>query len=109
MKLVPCGLNGDWSVNAWEVFFPGQAEGRPNYRGGAVFIIDPEDADDHDARVVVRRWHVNDDGTGVNTAPGCPEPSEAELAEWDGANDLVIDLFCGNMVECERFVVTLAA
>ena len=56
-----CGLNGDWSVSAWHA--PRDADERPNWETGGVYVLDFEDSDDPStAYHVVRRWYIEEPG-----------------------------------------------
>ena len=52
LPVVRCGLNADWSVQAW-CFGPGEA----NRRSGQLFLLDEEDGDDF--AVVRRHWDAD--------------------------------------------------
>jgi hypothetical protein len=52
-----CGLNADWSVQAWHLVLPGDNT-RPNTRSGDLYILSNEDGEE--AWSLVRRFYEDD-------------------------------------------------
>ncbi|TNE90348.1 MAG: hypothetical protein EP330_08510 [Deltaproteobacteria bacterium] len=73
-----CGLNADWSVEAWHL-----GQGKPNVRGGDVYVLDDEM--DDGSWGIVQRWHVDDDYSPLT------QQQQLELGV-DGLNDHIEEI-----------------
>lgn len=101
VELISCGLNGDWSVSAWEVMETRRPRGGCNTLSGSLYLLDVED---DDRWQVVRRWYINDEGDGY--IPGWKLFTDMELEEWGdgGSNDLIVPYFEGTQEACLDFL-----
>ena len=73
MGLRRCGLNADWSVEAWHV-----DRGTPNDRGGDIYLIE----DDDGTWALVQRWYA------IDAYAPLSEEEQAEMGV-DGLNDAI--------------------